>query len=349
MLTLWKKTSRQFFFLISFIYFLASCSAPRLDCTTEDGKQACMDEISLQITKGNCSKAIELADQLYATKYTDNQVRLLRASAHGCAANISFFSLLETLSTSSSSLGGLNFWSIMTELFRPDSSISDFTMDGRIEAGWQAAQSVFAALSSGSEVSPGFQINWTSGNPGSTASGNRIDDANLMMMVVSMSIIGNTQNRFGNPDTSNNQVTSLPWQTSDLLSDGTQQGDFGCEYAGSVIHLIDSIDAVSGTVQNTGVKTALTNMSSLLRDGVGVVPGINEACDLGCRGRDMLDTVDFDATCTYDSGDCNPCEAGDTECIQCPTALRDRAGCKSNAKAACAGAGIVRFMDLGWQ
>ncbi len=330
--------------------FTSCGGAPRLDCADPDNKRACIDQVNIFLTDGDCGSAIDLADTMYATAgVTDNEVRLIRASAHACRAEVGFFTMIDSITSSTSSLSGAGFWTLTTQMFRPPSGTTDLTMDQRIESGWKAMEALFATMNAGVTVPLDYQINFTSINPGSMTAQHRGADPNMLGMLTAFSILGNVQNRFGDPDSNNNQVTAFPWQTKATISDTTQSAISGCEYAGAYIHLVDTIDAVTDSLQSDTLKNGLMTLSDVLRNGIGGVGGINSACDLGCRGRDALDLADVDnIDCAYASGDCNQCSAGDTTCIQCPVLLRNRTSCQTDVKSACAAAGIVRFAEAIW-
>ena len=158
----------------------------------------------------------------------------------------------------------------------------------------------------------------------------RTEDSNLYSMLVSMSLIGALQNRYGAPDGSYHQGQKLGatagnpagWETVTAVDVNA------CTYAGAVLTFLDSISQVGATIGSSlggsvggALTTAAGTFSTLM----------NDACDSGCQA------------CGIAAGSCTPC----------PTELRDRNSCTGVAtdKASCAAAGIAAFMNtdpLGW-
>ena len=303
------------------LFLLSSCGAPGLVPNTPEGKKAILDATHIALTDQNCSLAISYIEPLYNSPYTDNEVRMTRASAHGCAANINFFSVVNTLIQKD--LSGPEFWQTMTEMFDCDTS------DGRTESGWYATDALQAVLATGSVVTDDNIINSGSYNEGSTLKTQRLHDSNAYLIFVAMSIIGSLQNRYGSPNSQFLKTADLPWDTKANM-DST-----GCSYAGSILNMIDAIDDVS-TVTSGSTANTLNTIS------VAFSTAMTIACSLGCQGRANDGTAGADADCTFSASDCETC----------PLKLRHRENCDSDAKSACAAAGIVRFVNddsNGWQ
>lgn len=301
---------------------LVSCTAPRFGIDTPEGRAAIIAQTKIALTNSECGKAIDLIEDLYQSQYTDNEIRLLRASAHGCAANINFFSLVNDLTEND--LNGSEFWISMARIFPSVST------DGRSESAWFATDALHAALDPEKVVTDDYQINSDTVNMGSLLATDRIDDANAYLAFVSMSLIGSLQNRFGDPDTTSyKKRNDLPWISK---ADMTETG---CSYAGAIINLLDALEIISDSTSGT-ISTSLASIAETLDEG------ISASCALGCAGFDWNGTPGVDGDCTYDL----------TECATCPTKIRNRTACLSDEKSACAAAGIVRMINsnttLGW-
>lgn len=280
-----------------------------------------MEEVNLSLTAGECNKAIELIEDLYNSSYTDNEVRMLRASAHGCVAGISFFPLVGYLSTRN--IVGSEFWMAMTEYF-PSVSQTDL----KAESGWYATDALQAVLDTGIVEPVDLQINPGTNNVGTQVASHRIKDSNGYLMFVSMSTIGAIQNRYGNPTNEYKKLTPLPWSTKAAMA------ETGCSYASAIVNLLDGIDETQ-TIMQGSLKNTMEQISSTFGEL------IDTACGYGCAGLTYDGAVGADAECTYSASECNPC----------PLKLRTRTSCADDAKSACAAAGIVRFINLhpfGW-
>ncbi len=253
--------------------------------------------------------------------YSTNEVRLLRASAHGCNAGINFFSLLGKFSTAN--LGGAGFFLRMTEFFPLLSQYS-------LESSWYASDAVMATLRPGRLVAPASKIFSGSYNEGSMNYLDRTDEANLYLVLTSMATIGKLQNKWGAPDAVYQKTVPLPWTSSALMTDE------GCAYAGSIVNVIEGIQAVANSSSGS-IGSSLNSVVSTIS------AGISAACVAGCLG------VPYATGCTIASAA--------SDCANCPMTLRNRS-CIDTASAvdkrasACAAAGIVNFVNtdaaLGW-
>ena len=88
------------------ILFTAGCGN-RYDLSTERGRQARIDEANFQLSKGNCGAALEAIDPLYNSPEVDDEVRLVKASAHACAGTFNMLTLVGNLPGASNYLAVL--------------------------------------------------------------------------------------------------------------------------------------------------------------------------------------------------------------------------------------------------
>lgn len=326
MLITWLKNKKKLLsaaaLLAALFGFSPGCGAPGYDINSPEGVAAIIEGVNLALTGGDCATALSLIEPLYNSGYSTNEVRLLRASAHGCNSGIQFFSVLSNLL--GADLAGPGFWTTMTQLFPSDTS------DSRAESTWYATDALQAAIPAGTVVPPSKAINVGTSNPGSLQASHRIADANAYLIFVAMANLGTYQNRYGNPYANYKKRNDLPWALKSAVDEE------GCSYAGSVLNLLDAIEETAGASSGS-VQTALANISTTFGTA------IQTACELGCQGRDWDTTAGADPACAFAAGTCTPC----------PTALRSRLSCVSDDQARCAAAGIVRFINEeptnGWQ
>jgi hypothetical protein len=168
---------------------LSACGgSPNYSCDTEDGRKAIVADVDKYLSNQDCASALALVEPYYTqTGCGTDPIRLARASANACAANINFFQLITDLA--SVSLVGSGIWSSMTQLF--PSSLAD----QRVTAGQNSLDALFALQVPGSLTPPQYIINASSPSPGTLQAQHRTEDSNLYGMLVSMSLIGALQNR----------------------------------------------------------------------------------------------------------------------------------------------------------
>ncbi|MGE0616885.1 MAG: hypothetical protein AB7P04_14735 [Bacteriovoracia bacterium] len=295
------------------------CANPVLEPTSEYQKQAMLAQANIYLSTGNCAGAIALMDALYNSGFTDNDVRMVRASAHGCNAGINFLPLVDKLGTAN--IAGPLLWRRLTEYF-------PYSSDSNLQSAWYATDSLMAALLPGVVIAAADEFNAGTLNPGSLKYTQRTSDSNLYMIFVSMANIGQIQNKRGAPDGNYQKTQNLPGTTSATVTEE------GCSYAGSILNMIEGISATS-TLMSGSVATSLTQLTTVF-DAL-----LKDACGKGCAG-----TAGSGCTLTY------------AECaVSCPIKLRTRTGCTNAAltdaqnPAKCAASGIINFINtdpFGW-
>ena len=118
-----------FSILISLGFLLSGCGEAPFDITSETDREAMKVEIRNALTRADCSGAVDLSVRLYESEYSDNEIRMLHASALGCKAGIKLYSVVDELT----SFGGANPIGQFARIF--PSALSDQRLERRVCAG----------------------------------------------------------------------------------------------------------------------------------------------------------------------------------------------------------------------
>ena len=324
---------------------LSACGSPNNDISTLTGRRAAIVATNKALTNNDCTGAIAIIEPLYNSVYSDNEIRLIYASAHGCNAGINFFTLVGDL-VNSPPVGPM-LWTTLAELFY---SNDQPTLDKRIESSRRAQEALMAITPSGAVVAPIDLINGLTNNPGSLLAIDRTADSNLYMSLVAMASLGALQSRYSNPDTTTwlkQQVLGWTPGNTNGWADATDTLGDGCGFSASLLNMIDSIDQISVDPGGSG-GAAFAQMIS------GLKPIMGDICNAGCRGTPnaVIDgqTIDFSGTgCTFTDNQC----AGNGA-LSCLPEMRNRSSCTGVVanRASCAAAGIAQFVNThllwGW-
>lgn len=297
---------------------LSACgSGQNFSCDTDEGRRAIVQEVDNALSEQSCAEALAIVEIYYPQAgCASDEMRLARASANACAANINFFKLVGDLGANN--LAGNELWVTLTKIF-PSSLV-----DQRVTAGQNALDALFAIRLPGVLSPPEAIVNKSSANPGTLVAGHRPFDANLYSLFVSMSLIGSLQNRYGAPLPNFHRGQKLG--VSGLYPNGWETVAAvdvnACTYAGALLTFFDSVNQVGPTIGSSlggSIGPALVTAASVLSTAV------NAACDAGCT------------SCGMPAGSCSVC----------PIELRNRFSCTGLAtdKASCAAAGIISFMN----
>jgi hypothetical protein len=323
---IWTRRARKTFVFLALtapLVWPTGCAAPRFDVCSLAGHQAIIDETNLHLTAGDCEAAVSQIEGVYASGCTDNQVRMIRASAHACTAGINFFQLVGNLATAD--LTGTGFWRTATQYF------PSTTADTKTESTWYATDALLASLKPGKIVTSANQVNPDTVNVGSVKVSDRTDDANAYLLLVSMATIGTLQNRYSEPDATYYPTKVLGYDPATPSTElgwakATNVGEEGCSYAAATLNVLDAIDQV-GDQFSTSLAASLALFVTTYRSA------IDTACEAGCYGT-------TGSGCTMAAGSCNGC----------PLSLRDRSACTGavNEKNTCAAAGIAAFVNTTW-
>jgi hypothetical protein len=315
--------------LFASVACVTACSAPSAGPGTALGRQAVIDSVNQALDVGDCEGAVSRILPLLNSSSSDNEVRMIAASAYSCHAGLQFFSYLDSLTQEVDSLAGAPLWEFLARSFPSDASDPN---DRKVEGAVLAMDALMASLKSGIPILPISYINYPSYNPGSVLVNDRTTDANAYLVFVSMAAMGAFQSRFGAPFANGKKSQDLPWTTAAAVDAD------GCAYASSIVNFVDSLGA-------------LAEISSTLRTSVSAIQaafqlGFDDACERGCQNNNP-------------GGGWVPtgCTAA-TVCSACPVRLRDRTACTGLAsdEVSCAAAGLVNFVNakgtgaiLGWQ
>lgn len=307
--------------LVAFVCIMATgCGAGAFDPSTVEGKRAILDATNIALSNNNCDAAIaQVSKPLYQTQYTDNEVRMITASAYACKANFNFFKFISDLVNENTYLL-TGFWGVLAKLF-PSKDRTDYT----VESALLATDALMATIKPGAVMLPTSYINTNldktaaNYNLGSVYSSDRLEDANTLLLFVSMAAMGALENRYANIDPLTHKG-ALPWTTLDSLNSSViPSGYDGCAYASEVVNFIDTVVAVAKLA--TGDVQGSLNTLTLITEGLFL------GCDQGCKA-------------------CDPTSS----CATCPAALRDRTQCKGVATdpVSCAAAGMINAINATW-
>ena len=327
---------RDCLFILASGFVAVGCGIPHLDGSTQEGKAAVLDAVHSALTNGNCSKAISLIEPVYNSVYSDNEVRLARASAFACAAGVdNFFQLAANMATNpyqSTPGQGSFLFRTAAKLFNlPGLSFTDY--DDRLATAQQAMEALTTVIREGVFVRGSNAYLTTTPNTGSYLATDRTDDSNLYMMMVSLSAMGAVGNRYGNPYTTNFKKGNLLGIHVDPVNGwrkATQMQGAACTYVAGFLNFVDSVGVVLPKLSG--------NLATSLNVFSGLTPTLDALCNAGCKGIAPTSTG-----CNIAAG-----------CATCPIELRDYASCTGLATnpASCAGAALIDFINndttTGW-
>jgi hypothetical protein len=333
MFALWKKI----LLFSALALALTACGQPALDPSSAVGKEAIIDQTNNDLTTGDCSDALVTILPLYNSAYTDNQVRMLTASAYACEAGVNFFSTLTNITLDASTLTG-TFWGFFAQLF------PSVATDKVVESAGYSMDTLMTPLIPGQVILPSDMTNATSSNPGSLNFSDRIGDSNIYMLMVSMAAIGGAESRYGNPNSTFHPQNNPPLPFNDNV---TKMTDQGCIYAAGILNFFDSIGPASA-VLSSSVANVLNQITA-----VSVSQYFDTACDYGCKGTmpSGADGLALNPTNKWNATGCS-IAAG---CGGCPKYLRDYTQCHPNVAndpGACAAAGLANLVNASlaaWQ
>ncbi|MBS1960101.1 MAG: hypothetical protein JST80_11555 [Bdellovibrionales bacterium] len=274
-------------------------------------------EVKNALTAGNCQNALDLSGQLYQSSYSDNNIRMLYASAHACNIGISLYKLLDDITTADFSTTDSIFRTLV-RLFP-----SKAATDTRLESANLAQDALMSTIPRGTVVGVSNSFYTTSFNPGSVLTRDRTLDANIYLTFISMASVGAGLNRFGynaatDPATLGyGQEIAMPFTSQVAIKgDATKEG---CAIASSLLNMFDSIAILAAQTPGS-VSAALTTMTTLLQTTM---------------------TSQATAQCIGD-GFTGP------ECANAIQRLRFRGACFGSDSAASAAAGIIAQINTFW-
>jgi preprotein translocase subunit Sec61beta len=134
-----------------------ACGKPALDPNSTIGQAAIIDQTNNYLTTGDCTDALITILPLYNSSNTNNEVRMLTASAYGCEAGLNFFTVLTNMTTDSNTLTG-TFWGYFAQLFPSTSA------DKVVESSGYAMNTLMTVLIPGQVILPSDLLYTTSVN-----------------------------------------------------------------------------------------------------------------------------------------------------------------------------------------
>jgi hypothetical protein len=292
---------------------LEACS-PGTDLSDETTRNEIKEETKNALTTNDCVAALTLISPLYVSEYTDNETRMLYASAQGCSAGINFFDIFDELSGGSISGGAL--FQLTTQLFP-----SVAATDAKLQADWFAQEALHSVWVTGAIVSSRDSYNTGTANPASILYRDRTANSNTFLLFVAMAGIGIVQNQYGyasgqDPAAfSYQQQVDFPWVSRALVESDTT--GVACGLASSVLNLIDASNALIDTSSNLG---------SSLSDIQTTLGAIEAGASLACTLDGHLSTT----------------------CDQAVKRLRYGASCSEDPSIAAAAASIVFAVNSLW-
>ncbi|MBU6374941.1 MAG: hypothetical protein KGQ59_02995, partial [Bdellovibrionales bacterium] len=119
------------------VLLLSACVIPG----DEGGAAGTISKVNAALNSGDCTSAITEIEPLYNSSGSTDQVRRLRASAHGCRTGIGFYEKIEALA--SADLATFGPWREITLLFPSTAA------DGKAESSFYATDALQSWLKKG--------------------------------------------------------------------------------------------------------------------------------------------------------------------------------------------------------
>jgi hypothetical protein len=262
-----KRRQLAFFTFFGFAFF-AACGAPGFDSAGKANAlliSSVLDAATVDLNRGDCSGALRLLLPIEQSPSSNNDVRMVTASAYGCQVNLKPVSLATGL-TSWDWVNG-SFWGFSVKEF-PSQSNPD---DGKPQFFQNGIDAVLAALNPGVLPSSSDLILSDVNNPGALLAVDRTKDSNLYLAFLSIGLIGTLLSRGGEPSSTYARTVDLPWMTP-----ATTLGS-GCALASAMLHLVDSMNQlISVSALGSGLSQLYGNWGAFSSGG------LNIACSQGC-------------------------------------------------------------------
>jgi hypothetical protein len=353
-----------FYFSLAFLVPLlaTSCGLSATPSDSSDqGKQAILDDVNIYLDTGNCSSALIEVLPLYNSANSDNNVRYSIASVYGCFAGVNFFQFVLNLATAGVTSSPSVLWEFLAKQYPSTDPVIN-PADKKVESAGFGMDALMAMVSPGQVLIPADLFNVGTNNPGSLLDTDRTGDANLYLLFLAMASVGASENRAGaNANgTPTNTGTPLPWVTSSTSGMSTE----GCEYASAMVNLADALSTAPTTGQ---LGTTLTSLDNFIENasyagskvGVPLQQLIYDACNYGCQNQVPLGpsspgaTGESAALNSEGNWSATACGSDTGVCPGCPLLLRDRNNCAgtTNDQVSCAAAGVINMMNqsaFGW-
>jgi hypothetical protein len=313
-----KFSSLKILSFCALSFITVACGTKNYDITNSSDRAAMMVDARNALTSNNCSSALSIITPLYNSVYSNNDVRMIFASAHGCNIGIQLYVLIDSL-TSANVTTTSNIFKTFVRLFP-----SKTATDSRMESSNYATDALQASLLPGTVLSAVGTINSGTNNPGSLLTRDLTPDANTYLTFIAMASIGTVLNRYGFAASDDPAATSyaktqaLPWTTKAAVQADTTNS--GCTLSSGLFNLIDGIQAVAAIIVSGSTYTQLNAILQQLQTYV------NLAATTGCQADGYSASV----------------------CATAIARLRTRTACSEQDAAASATAGVIQGVNAGW-
>lgn len=245
---------------------LAGCGRGPWDINDELDRAAMVQETRNALTAANCPAALDMSSQLFDSMYSNNNIRMLYASAQACNIGITLFTLIDDITASDFTSQDAIFKTLV-RLFP-----SKEATDTRLESAKLAQDALQSIMPAGTVVGAVDAINASGFNPGSVRTRDRTDDANIYLAFTSMATVGTALNRYGFAAATDpvsvgyaQQVNLVAtWANPTAVKNDTT-GD-ACAIASGLLNMLDGIDVLSdqapGSVADA-LSLIVTNLSAV--------------------------------------------------------------------------------------
>lgn len=154
-----------------------SCAPDYRDLSTDNGRNAILEQADNLLTAGHCDEAIDILSPLVRSQYNNNDVLMKYSSAYGCKGGVSFTTLVGNLVNT----GGQDIWGVLVR-----TNYSAGASDGKL-----------VALDKAADI-----LRQTATPSGNLLASQRSVDANVFMIFVQANVIATTISPLGNANAS---------------------------------------------------------------------------------------------------------------------------------------------------
>lgn len=241
--------SRLFCLAILSVLFLNSCGN-RYDLETERGRQARIDDANYHLSKGECGAAHEAINPLYNSSHVDDEVRIVKASAHACDGGFNLLTLAGNLD------GASNYFQVLAK------SMNNTAGDSK-RASMYSAVDVLTQAGTKLDASQ------------------RSTKVNTYMVFIQLGVAGAILRNYGNPTSSGAQGANLDYTVDGGTGAGEMSMEDACGLTAAFAIMSDSFSHSSLTDDDSTAVNASLN-SSCVAAGLA-------SCSAGNKDRSACD------------------------------------------------------------
>jgi len=227
---------------------LSACGN-RFDLSTERGRQSRIDEANFYLSYGNCAGALEAINHVYESSHVNEDVRLIKASAHACAGTFNLLTLLSSLD------GATDYYAAVAKAHKNSSS------DGAVGAMFIASNVL------------------TENNTKMNAS-QRTISVNNYIIFIQLGIVGTILRKYGAPTSTGAQTIDLVYTTG-----GNPPGEMDNTDACA---LGAALSTFSDSMTNASISDASTLSFNTSLNTLCVAAGLS-SCAVANRDRGACD------------------------------------------------------------